>query len=80
VKQSPQLHIFVGVRRFEGIASPDCHQARNDEKRVVRSQWRNKNIVNCYSKPSNNKKKSSVGKQQNVLNVVLQIIKKICLL
>ena len=28
------LHIPFGVRRSGGIASPDCHQARNDEKEV----------------------------------------------
>jgi hypothetical protein len=26
------LHIPFSVKCFEGIASPDCHQARNDEK------------------------------------------------
>jgi len=26
------LHIPVGVKCFEEIASPDCHQARNDER------------------------------------------------
>jgi hypothetical protein len=31
----PPLHILVGVRSFGGIASPDCYQARNDEKEVV---------------------------------------------
>ena len=28
------LHVLVGVRCSEGIASPDCYQARNDEKEV----------------------------------------------
>ena len=28
------LHIPVGVRCSGGIASPDCYQARNDEKEV----------------------------------------------
>ena len=31
------LHIPVGVRCSGGIASPDCYQARNDEK--VAWQW-----------------------------------------
>jgi len=28
------LHVPVGVRSSEEIASPDCYQARNDEKEV----------------------------------------------
>ena len=28
------LHVPVGVRCSEEIASPDCYQARNDEKEV----------------------------------------------
>jgi hypothetical protein len=60
------LHIPVGVKCFEEIASPDCHQARNDAGGVfARNDAKDagspyqcgcsialtqQNVVNCRSK------------------------------
>jgi len=40
------LHIPFTIKCFEGIASPDCHQARNDVRRLFA-----RNDIVCYKLP-----------------------------
>ena len=55
------LHILVGVRCSEEIASPDCHQARNDEKEVFA---RNDEKVACNGNFSQVNKEKELKKNK----------------
>jgi len=64
------LHVLVGVRCSEGIASPDCYQARNDAMGLfarddgVGLQARNDGKVACYGNFSQVNKEKELKKNK----------------
>jgi hypothetical protein len=64
------LHVLVGVRCSGEIASPDCYQARNDEREVfarddvVGLQARNDEKVACYGNFSQVNKEKKLKKNK----------------